>query len=550
MPTMTNPNPCIGSAVLDNATDGSALFRALGGHYTSPAQAVCEFIDDSLSSIAANGDEVGEVFLRVTDRGELVELSVTDSGSGIADLGAALTISDRSVAQTPYNEHGCGLKSALSHLCGGAEDWSIETRTADDAAADRYRCVSAPYAAVNAHMTERIYAGAATFPWVTGTIVRLRCPMPRFAQLKPASRRTPADFCQLVDYLAEELRYTYAPLLASGQLILSILRCEQNGHEQLLSLDALEPEWDGDAVELPETKLDLGGGPVTVRCRYGLIIKSKSNAVYYKGNMASSGFEIRLNGRAVAHGLLGAVYGKATHPSGNRFLARVDLLSGDGAALPPTETTKNAFVEADPRTQALYAFLRANVEPPKPPRPRAGKEPRRAARGEAARRAGCPARVARGPHLSLHRPQEPDRPARRPRRRRDDFRSEGRGYLCARSLSAALVLGRVCARRCAGARGRTDRLQAPARGHPAGAPDEQLVRSHRQAVPHHLADLAAGGDRRMRPYPVIDPAGDGGEHPPPPPRVGILRAGCAEISESGLPAGRVPLAERQGAAEP
>ena len=288
MPTMTNPNPCIGSAVLDNATDGSALFRALGGHYTSPAQAVCEFIDDSLSSIAANGDEVGEVFLRVTDRGELVELSVTDSGSGIADLGAALTISDRSVAQTPYNEHGCGLKSALSHLCGGAEDWSIETRTADDAAADRYRCVSAPYAAVNAHMTERIYAGSGDIPWVTGTIVRLRCPMPRFAQLKPASRRTPADFCQLVDYLAEELR-----------------------------------------------------------------------------------------------------------------------------------------------------------------------------------------------------------------------------YLCARSLSAALVLGRVCARRCAGARGRTDRLQAPARGHPAGAPDEQLVRSHRQAVPHHLADLAAGGDRRMRPYPVIDPRATG-----------------------------------------
>ena len=142
-------------------------------------------------------------------------------------------------------------------------------------------------------MTERIYAGSGDIPWVTGTIVRLRCPMSRFAQLKPANRRTPADFCQLVDYLAEELRYTYAPLLASGKLLLSILRCEQNGHEQLLALDALEPEWDGDAVELPETKLDLGGGPVTVRCRYGLIIKSKGNAVYYRGNMASSGFEMR-----------------------------------------------------------------------------------------------------------------------------------------------------------------------------------------------------------------------------------------------------------------
>ena len=189
-------------------------------------------------------------------------------------------------------------------------------------------------------MTERIYAGSGDIPWVTGTIERQRCPQPRIAQHTPASRRTPADFCQLVDYLAEELRYTYAPLLASGQLILSILRCEQNGHEQLLSLDAPEPEWDGEAVELPETKLDLGGGPGTVRCRYGLIIKSKSNAVYYKGNMASSGFEIRLNGRAVAHGQLGAVYGKATHPSGNRFLARGGLLSGGGAALPPGSTSR------------------------------------------------------------------------------------------------------------------------------------------------------------------------------------------------------------------
>ena len=128
MPTMTNPNPCIGSAVLDNATDGSALFRALGGHYTSPAQAVCEFIDDSLSSIAANGDEVGEVLLRVTDRGELVELSVTDSGSGIADLGAALTgnVKKCAVGKHPKSEkHGNTAqfseveRSGTQENCGG-----------------------------------------------------------------------------------------------------------------------------------------------------------------------------------------------------------------------------------------------------------------------------------------------------------------------------------------------------------------------------------------------------------------------------------------------
>lgn len=49
----------IGSKVLDNTPDGAALFRALGGHYSSPAQAICELIDDGLSSIIANGDQGG-----------------------------------------------------------------------------------------------------------------------------------------------------------------------------------------------------------------------------------------------------------------------------------------------------------------------------------------------------------------------------------------------------------------------------------------------------------------------------------------------------------
>lgn len=357
-------NVRIGSKVLDNTPDGAALFRALGGHYSSPAQAICELIDDGLSSIIANGDKVGEVFLRVAEFDDFVYLTVTDSGTGIADLGAALTISNHSAAQTPYNEHGCGLKSALSHLCGDCEIWSIETRTKEDAAANRYRCVAAPYAAVTGHMTETSYTGSGDIPYEIGTVIRLRCPMARFEQIKPANKRAKADFRQLVGYLAEELRYTYAPLIADEQLILSILCCDQSGHEELIELTPLEPEWDGDPIELPESEVDLGGGPVSIRCRYGLISKSK-NAMYYKGNMASSGFEIRLNGRCVAHGLLSEVFGKATHPSGNRFLAQVDLASTNGAALPPTETTKNALVEADPCTQALYDFLRANVEPPK-----------------------------------------------------------------------------------------------------------------------------------------------------------------------------------------
>ena len=140
---------CIGDTLLDNTPSGFALFQAIGGHYTSPAQAIEELVDNAISSIRANGGS-GKVILCLTDGGDYVDISVCDSGTGISDLGAALTISGRGGAQTPLNEHGCGLKNALSYLSEEAELWLLESRTKEDAAADRYRCVSAPYAAIRA----------------------------------------------------------------------------------------------------------------------------------------------------------------------------------------------------------------------------------------------------------------------------------------------------------------------------------------------------------------------------------------------------------------
>lgn len=80
--------------------------------------------------------------------------------------------------------------------------------------------------------------------------------------------------------------------------------------------------------------------------------------------MASSGLEIRINGRCIERGLYSKVFGRALHPSCNRFLAQIDLRSEDGVAFPATETTKNAFVEGDARTQALFRWIRANVRQP------------------------------------------------------------------------------------------------------------------------------------------------------------------------------------------
>lgn len=354
---------CIGDTLLDNTPSGFALFQAIGGHYTSPAQAIEELVDNAISSIRANGGS-GEVILRLTDGGDYVDISIYDSGTGISDLGAALTISGRGGAQTPLNEHGCGLKNALSYLCEEVEVWLLESRTKEDAAADRYRCVSAPYAAIDRKMRAKVHQGNGAILHETGTTIRVRCSKEKFESLKPATKRAKADFRQLCGYLEEELAYTYATILAEGRITIGIICREQNAHESCHRLEALEPLWEADPIELPETPADFGGGKVTVRCCYGTIEADKENATYYKGNMASSGLEIRINGRCIERGLYSKVFGKALHPSCNRFLAQIDLRGEDGIAFPATETTKNAFVEGDARTQALFRWIRANVRQP------------------------------------------------------------------------------------------------------------------------------------------------------------------------------------------
>ena len=316
---------CIGDTVLDNTPSGFALFQAIGGHYTSPAQAIEELVDNAISSIGANGGS-GKVILCLTDGGDYVDISVCDSGTGISDLGAALTISGCGGAQTPLNEHGCGLKNALSYLSEEAELWLLESRTKEDAAADRYRCVSAPYAAIDRRMRARVHQGSGAILFETGTTVRVRCGKEKLECLKPATKRAKADFRQLCGYLKEELAYTYAAILAEGSVTIGIICREQNAHESCHRLEALEPLWDADPVELPETPADFGGGKLTVRCRYGTIEADKENATYYKGNMASSGLEIRINGRCIERGLYSKVFGRALHPSCNRFLAQIDLL--------------------------------------------------------------------------------------------------------------------------------------------------------------------------------------------------------------------------------
>jgi len=50
--------------------------------------------------------------------------------------------------------------------------WLLESRTKEDAAADRYRCVSAPYAAIDRKMRAKVHQGNGAILHETGTTIR------------------------------------------------------------------------------------------------------------------------------------------------------------------------------------------------------------------------------------------------------------------------------------------------------------------------------------------------------------------------------------------
>ncbi len=66
--------------------------------------------------------------------------------------------------------------------------------------------------------------------------------------------------------------------------------------------------------------------------------------------MESSGVELRINGRAIEHGMFDRVWGEAIHPSQNRFLVQVDPDYGQFRRTACHEKEyKTSFCEADPR---------------------------------------------------------------------------------------------------------------------------------------------------------------------------------------------------------
>ena len=159
---------------IDNAPNGKEFFAGISGNFKDFGQTLCELIDNPISNFRAHGIH-GRVEIVLEEQGDYVDVMVRDNGTGIENMDAALTIAARSCAESTLNEHGMGLKHALASINAGEDQhWSIQTRTAEDVANDRYQRAEGPY---DIHMPVSMIPGSGEVAGGTGTVVRVRCPI-------------------------------------------------------------------------------------------------------------------------------------------------------------------------------------------------------------------------------------------------------------------------------------------------------------------------------------------------------------------------------------
>lgn len=330
------------------------LWEGIGGHFDSIGQVLCEFIDNSASNFQKSNTPNKTVTITITESvDDTVTVFVEDTGNGIAKLENALRIGDRTVKETPLNEHGFGLKHALATANPENDSWKLYTRTRADFRNRVYKLVSSPY---DFEMPcDDVLEKKSPWPGIhngSGTIVQFECTKIFFNTIQRGISGL-ASFDRCLDYLKEDLGYIYAGLIEKGKLNINL---RSSGYNK--SIEAVQPDWRGYYTPKPsKIKLDLGGGSLNVEYKFGEMGES-DHVKHYKRNMSTSGVEIRVNGRLLMSNIFKEIWEIENHPSYNHFLAIVNLVTNNPETLPKTRTSKNGIRDGDEKLEKLYDWIK------------------------------------------------------------------------------------------------------------------------------------------------------------------------------------------------
>lgn len=338
-------------SITPNAQD---LWEGIGGHFDSFSQIVCEFVDNSIANFQGTTAAFRNIIISIKQENGSVDVMIEDTGSGIADFDPVLRIGDRSLRQSPLNEHGFGLKHALASADIANQNWKIYSRTIADCGRGEYKVVNAPYdydmKPSMVKITEKPWPGRGTG---SGTIVCFTCTENLFNTLQKGIRGA-AGFSRCIDYLIEDIGFIYSGVIDKGEVVIIVITSAAQK-----TVAAVKPEWAGYYPPGQGTiRFDLGGGDINIEYEFGEMKESTTNVRHYKRNLVTSGVEIRINGRLLMNNIFKEIWGVENHPSYNHFLAKVNLVSSERNRLPKTRTSKNGIRSGDDKLNVLYHWIR------------------------------------------------------------------------------------------------------------------------------------------------------------------------------------------------
>lgn len=313
-----------------------------------------EFIDNSISNFKANNAIARAIAIYIECRGKNgYDITVEDSGTGIKNLEAAVTLGSRAGAETPLNEHGFGFKHALAAGNPQNDNWSVKTCTADMRSRNEYCEIKAPYR-IDDLPCEVCQGSWSKAGFNTGTAISFHCSEDLFKTITRGCKGNYSLHESIMEILCEYLGYTYSGVIKSMGIPITIVYKDDAGETFLYTVSAVEPSWakcksKSGVIE----SFNLGNGPVQIEFTFGRIERSQKTKRFYQANLASSGVEIRINGRAIESNLFKKIWGIENHPSYNQFLGVVNIVSDKLERLPRTKTSKNGLREGDPILSAL-----------------------------------------------------------------------------------------------------------------------------------------------------------------------------------------------------
>lgn len=355
-------------------------FASLARQNLTCGHAVMELCDNALA--AARPGEKALVQIVLCPQGkDTVTLVVADWGIGMSPgaLAAALQLGSIPISGSRLNEHGFGVKNALTSLSGGNGRWFLASRPAENYP---YCLAQGPF---DVQMT--LYEVPDLASMLPGgvhlcrpdprTVICVEVPL-SYARTLQTRGGPCSDAVTLRSWLLEHLGVAYrgyleldpATMEPSARILLTV-------GDSTLPVPPIPVPMSNERVQ--RFTVELGGQPTPIEYRFGLLDADRRDHLislstgpvkakcYYQGNIPTQGIDIRLGKRVIATAQLGQIWCSdhgeplARHNSYNAFVGEL-LIPELPRGVLPTLNNKTGIDPNDSGWKNLFGRL--GVWPP------------------------------------------------------------------------------------------------------------------------------------------------------------------------------------------